>query len=239
ISMSSQRANSRSIAAYTAGSACSMPPTVSSEKTTPNPNVSSASLRSHTVISCSGPSCRASREKYRPPGPPPITAMRTVASRRGAGGAACPLAQPEALQLSGGGVGQLGDELHRPRVLVRRDLLLDELLQLGGLLRGAGHRGAEHDVRGDDFPAVRVRPADDTALQHVGVAQQGVLHLRSGDVVAGRDDHVVAAGDVPEVAVRIAPVRVTGDVPTALDVRLLPRVRQVAAPGRAAHRQPP
>ncbi len=79
-SMSSQRANSASIAACTTGSACSMPPSVSSLNTTPNPNVSSAALRSQTVISCEVPSwresCWASALKYSPPGPPPITAIR-------------------------------------------------------------------------------------------------------------------------------------------------------------------
>ncbi len=49
--MSSQTANSRCIRANTSGSACSMPPSVSSLNTTPNPNVSSAALRSHTVMS--------------------------------------------------------------------------------------------------------------------------------------------------------------------------------------------
>ena len=49
--MSSQIANSRCICAKTAGSACSMPPSVSSLNTTPKPNVSSAALRSQTVIS--------------------------------------------------------------------------------------------------------------------------------------------------------------------------------------------
>ena len=74
--MSSQIANSAAIFAWIAGSACSMPPSVSSEKTTPKPKVSSARLRSQTVISWSAPSCLASAAKYRPPGPPPITAIR-------------------------------------------------------------------------------------------------------------------------------------------------------------------
>src|SRR5258708_28444950 len=57
------------------GSACSMPPRVSSENTTPNPNVSLAALRSQTVISCAELSCLVSAEKYSPPGPPPTTAI--------------------------------------------------------------------------------------------------------------------------------------------------------------------
>src|SRR5450432_2186619 len=100
-----------------------MPPRVSSENTTPKPKVSSAALRSQTVISCSGPSCWASAAKYSPPGPPPMTAMRTLAARRAA--------QQIALQLAGGGPRQAVHELDGPRVLVRRDLLLGERLQLG------------------------------------------------------------------------------------------------------------
>src|SRR5260370_28381634 len=53
-----------------------MPPRVSSENTTPKPNVSSAALRSQPVISLSGASCLASAAKYSPPGPPPTTAIR-------------------------------------------------------------------------------------------------------------------------------------------------------------------
>src|SRR5579875_3369553 len=64
-----------------ARSACSMPPSVSSENTTPKPNVSSAALRSHTVISCPGLSRLASAAKYRPPGPPPTIAIRTPPPR--------------------------------------------------------------------------------------------------------------------------------------------------------------
>lgn len=55
-----------------------MAPSVSSLKTTPNPKVSSAALRSHTVISCAGCNCLTSAEKYSPPGPPPTTAIRIV-----------------------------------------------------------------------------------------------------------------------------------------------------------------
>src|SRR5699024_623820 len=59
-----------------------------------------------------------------------------------------------------------------------------------------------------------------------------------GDVVAGGDDHVVAAGLVPEVSVRVADVGVAGDVPAVLHVVGLPRVGQVAASGRPHHGEP-
>ena len=53
----------------------------------------------------------------------------------------------------------------------------------------------------------------DRALGDVGVAHQHLLHLGAGDVVAGGDDHVVAAGLVDEVALGVADVGVAGHVP--------------------------
>ena len=54
--MSVQRAKSCSIRSWTTVSAPSIAPRVSSENTTPNPNVSSGAFRSHTVISWAGSS---------------------------------------------------------------------------------------------------------------------------------------------------------------------------------------
>ena len=59
-----------------------------------------------------------------------------------------------------------------------------------------------------------------------------------GDVVAGADDHVVAARLVPEVAVVVADEGVAGEVPAVVHVASLARVVQVAAAGRALHGQP-
>jgi hypothetical protein len=52
--MSSQVAKSLVSCSKKAASACSMPPRVSSEKTTPNPNVSSAAFLSHISIAWRG-----------------------------------------------------------------------------------------------------------------------------------------------------------------------------------------
>src|SRR3954451_14928042 len=152
--MSSQRANSCSMLAKIDRSAPSMPVSVSSEKTTPKPKVSSAALRSHTSTSCRGSSCFASEAKYRPPGPPPTTAMRIAAPRslrllRAA-------AQDVALHLAGGRARQRVHELDAPRGLVRRDLLLDELAQRAcqSLARGRT-AGADHE-RGHQLAAVGV-----------------------------------------------------------------------------------
>src|SRR4029077_4689048 len=57
------------------------------------------------------------------------------------------------------------------------------------------------------------------------------------DVVTGRDDHVVGARLVPEVAVVIHQIGVAGDVPAVLDVCRLPPIREIAAPGRPPHRE--
>ena len=56
-----------------------------------------------------------------------------------------------------------------------------------------------------------------------------LLDLRAADVVAGGDDHVVAAGLVPEVAVGVAREGVAGDVPAVVDVGLPGAVVEVAA----------
>src|SRR4051794_10171961 len=197
--MSSQRANSCSMLAKIDRSAPSMPVSVSSEKTTPKPNVSSAALRSHTSTSCRGSSCFASAAKYSPPGPPPTTAIRISAPR-----SPCLLrraAQDVALHLAGGGAGQRLDELDAPRGLVRRDLLLDEFAQCGGeVVARCGGAGRNHEC-GHQLAAVRVRSADDGALGDVRMAQQRLLDLGPGNVVPRRDDHVVGAGQIVEVAV--------------------------------------
>src|SRR5204862_4917199 len=68
-------------------------------------------------------------------------AVRATRSRRTPRSSAFPLAQLEALDLGGGGLGQLGDELDEARVLVGREPVLDEGLQLvvARLLAGLEH----------------------------------------------------------------------------------------------------
>ena len=70
------------------------------------------------------------------------------------------------------------------------------------------------------------------------MAQQRRLHLGPGDVVPGRNDHVVAAGLKPEIAVRVQVKGVARDVPAVDHVRTLPVVGQIAAPGRPPHGEP-
>src|SRR5262249_59463204 len=105
-----------------------------------------------------------------------------------------------------------------------------------GVRRGAH---AQHHVGLHDHASVRVGRADDGRLEHLRVAEQRLFDLGTGDVVASRDDHVVAARLVPEIAVGVADVGVPGDVPAVLHVVALALVGQVAAAGRALHREPP
>ena len=81
--MSDQRAKLRVISAYVGGSAASNAVSVSSEKTTPKPNVSSGALRSQTVTSFAGSSRLKRIAAYSPPGPPPVTATFIASRRRG------------------------------------------------------------------------------------------------------------------------------------------------------------
>ena len=79
MSISAQRANCGASVANVSGSAASMPSSVSSEKTTPKPNVSSAALRSWTTTSWAGSRRLARIAKYSPAGPPPTIAILTAA----------------------------------------------------------------------------------------------------------------------------------------------------------------
>src|SRR6266566_2982520 len=75
--MAPHRANVSVISVYVSKSASRNEPSVSSENTTPQPNVASGGLRSNTVTSCDGSAFFISSAKYRPDGPPPATAILT------------------------------------------------------------------------------------------------------------------------------------------------------------------
>ena len=106
----------------------------------------------------------------------------------------------------------------------------------GGITRVPGF---EHHIGLHDVAAVFVGHADHAALGHGRVLQQSAFDLGAGDVVAGRDDHVVVAGLVAEVAVGIHDKGVAGQVPAVFHIVLLARVGQVFAARGAAHRQTP
>ena len=81
-------------------------------------------------------------------------------------------------------------------------------------------------MRLHDRAAIFVRHTDDGAFLDCRMRQQGRFHFRTGNVVAGGNDHVVIAGSEMEVAVFAHGEAVTGDVPAIDDVALLPVVRE-------------
>ena len=123
------------------------------------------------------------------------------------------------------------------RILVGRDRRLDVFLQHLGQRLVAAIARTQHHVGLDDLAALVVGRADHAALGDRRMRQQGGLDLGTGDVVAGRNDHVVGARLVPEIAVGIHQIGVAGDVPAVLHVLALARVGEIAASGRSAHGQ--
>src|SRR5690606_37771484 len=90
-----------------------------------------------------------------------------------------------------------------------------------------------------DEAAVGIGGAHHRTLLHRRMFQEHGLHLGTGDVVAGRDDHVVGPRLEPVVAVLVSDVGVAGQVPSGLGVGgLALRVAHVAAAGGTAHGEP-
>src|SRR5271155_2364919 len=69
--------------------------------------------------------------------------------------------------------------------------------------------------------------------------QQHRLHLGAGDVVAGRNDHVVVARDEMKISFLVLAKCIASQVPAVLHVFTLTDVGEIAATGRAPHREPP
>ena len=92
-------------------------------------------------------------------------------------------------------------------------------------------------MRLDNLAPVFVRSPDDRAFQNGRMRQKRRLHLGSGNVVAGGNDHVIAAGGKMEAALLVLPEAIPGQVPALLHIGPLAGIGQIAAAGRAAHGQ--
>ena len=68
--------------------------------------------------------------------------------------------------------------------------------------------------------------------------EQRGLDFRTGDVVAGGDDHVVGARGEVKTSIRVAHERIAGQIPAVAHVCALALVGEIAAAGRTAHREP-
>src|SRR5215470_8756110 len=143
-------------------------------------------------------------------------AIAPLLGRARCGGLA--LAQHLAVLLAGRCLGQLGDELHLPRVLVLGQTRARPLLQLAreGVVAAprAHHEGLHHQA------PQRVGYADDRGLAHVRVLEQCALHFHRADRPARRDDHVVGAAAVVEVALRVGPAAILGGKPSVAPLHL-------------------
>ena len=127
------------------------------------------------------------------------------------------LAQLDPADLAGQGLREVVDELDLARVRVRGQarahVRLDLLDQLVGALVALG----EHDERLDHAAAALVGRGDRRRLLDRRVLEAGRLDLERPDPVAGRDDHVVGAALVPDVAVLVEARRVLGVEPVAAE----------------------
>src|SRR5690606_545050 len=71
--------------------------------------------------------------------------------------------------------------------------------------------GTPDDDRRDAFAQVRMRNADDRAFHHARDLVDLGLHLLRVDVVAARDDEILAAPDDMDIAAPVYLAEVTGD----------------------------
>src|SRR5258708_37583204 len=93
-------------------------------------------------------------------------------------------------------------------------------------------------MRLHDLSALGIGHAYNGALLHVGVSEKRGLHLRPGDVVPGRDDHVVGASGEVEVAGLVLHEGIASEVPTVAHIAALALVGEVSAASRSAHGEP-
>ena len=158
------------------------------------------------------------------------------ACRRRAGQSHLP--QGKSLQFAGFRLGKLRDKSDRTRIFVRRDLALDVLLQRRRQRGVGGDAGRKDHIGLDDHAARLVGGADDAAFGHRRMGQQCGFDIRTGDIVAGRDNHVVRSGHERKAALLVADERIDRQIPAITHIIRLPRIREIAASRRAANRKP-
>ena len=109
------------------------------------------------------------------------------------------------------------DEYHRPRVLVRRRVLLDEFLQFPSQFRRGFAAVLEHDEGHRLEQAFVVGGAGDPALQNGRVPLEHRFHIGGPHRLAGHFEHLVGPARVPEVAVVVEHEFVVGIDPLATE----------------------
>src|SRR5438874_4374251 len=129
-------------------------------------------------------------------------------------------AQLEALDLAGGRLRQLADELDPARIFVGRDLVLHEGLQLVGEARAGARRLLEDDESLGLHEPVGVLVAHHGRLEDGRMLDERRLDLHGRDPDAADLEHVVGTAREPEEAVGVLPVLVARLDPRAVE-RLL------------------
>src|SRR5258708_4329607 len=94
---------------------------------------------------------------------------------------------------------------------MRRELGLDEILDLAREIGRAAAAGLQHQERLDDLGAQRVGHADSRGEGHGGMLHQAVLDLAGADAVAGAGDDVVGAALEPEISRLVLPPEIAGE----------------------------
>ena len=109
------------------------------------------------------------------------------------------------------------------RHLEMRDAVAAPVDDLGG--RHALRARLQRHERARRLAPVRIRPRDHRRLHHLRMAVQALLDLERADVLAARDDDVLAAVLDLDVAVRMPDGEVAGVVPAVRERRLRRRRR--------------
>src|SRR5215216_2636935 len=124
-----------------------------------------------------------------------------------------PRAQNLAIDLTGRCLGQFGDELDLARIFVVAKPLAHEILDL--LPESLVTRPVGDDEGLHHLPAQRVGHADGSSLADLAVLQDRVLDLDGAHGPAGRDDDIVGAAGMIEVAVLVGAAEILGRDPLA------------------------
>src|SRR5919201_5648706 len=174
MSIAGHRAKVSVISRWVSGSASRSAPSVSSEKTTPQPNVASGGLRSTIATLWVGSAFLSRIARYRPAGPAPMMRTFTRAPRRGASSRQH-LRQP--VQLRDVGDGREEDQLVAARLLVAAHEVAD------------GARGGQ--VAGGDLLGER-------AGERVVVAQVvgAAILVAEGEVALAPEERFTGAAEV-------------------------------------------
>ena len=114
------------------------------------------------------------------------------------------------------GPGDLGHDLDGRRHLVAGESLTGELRDAGGIGRGPR---APHDRSDGHGTPGRIRLADDGRVDDIGMHEQDRLDLDRGDVLATRDDEVVAPVHDGQATLLVERSQVAGMQPAAVQCR--------------------